>query len=83
MAVGNVYCPLASKLAAKRVIPELRRELLPFQLGVGVSGGCEASKHAVRAFVQFLVESENNVLVKLDMKNTFNIVRRDHFREDC
>ena len=55
IAVGNVFRRLASKIAAKRVIPELRRQLPPVHLGIGVSGGCEAATHAVRAFVQFPV----------------------------
>ena len=74
---------MASKIAAKRVIPELRRQLPPVQLCVRVSGGCEAAAHAVRAFVQSSVVPENNVLVKLDMKNASNTVRRDHFPEVC
>ena len=64
-------------------LPELRRQLPPVQLGVGVSCGCEAATHAVLAFVQSPVVPENNVLVKLDMKNAFNTVRRDHFHEAC
>ena len=79
IAVGNVFRRLASKIAAKRVIPELRWQLTPVYLGVGVSGGCEAAAHAVRAFVQFPVVPEDNVQVKLYMKNAFNTVRRDHF----
>ena len=84
IAVGNVLCRLASKKAAKRVIPELRstelRQLPPVQLGVGVSGGCKASIHAVRDFVQYPVVPGNNVLVKLGMKNA---VRLNHFLEVC
>ena len=83
IAVGNVFRRLASKIAAKRVIPELRRQLPPVQLGVGVNGGCEAAAHAVRAFVQSSVVPENNVLIKLDMQKAFNTVRRDHFLEVC
>ena len=83
IAVGNFFRRLASKIAAKRVIPELRRQLPPVQIGVGVSGGCEAAAHAVRAFVQSSVVPGNKVLVKLDMKNAFNTVRRDHFLEVC
>ena len=83
IAVGNVFRRLASKIAAKRVIPELRRQLPPVQLGVGVSGGCEAAAHAFRAFVQSSDVHENNVLIKLDMQNAFNTVRRDHFLEVC
>ena len=51
-AVGNVFRRLASKIAAKRVIPELWRQIPPVHLGVGVSGGCEAAAHAPRAIVQ-------------------------------
>ena len=83
IAVGNVFRGLASKIAAKRVIPELRRQLPPVQHGVDVSGGCEAAAHAVRAFVQSPVVPENNVLVKLNMKNALYTVRRDHFFEVC
>ena len=69
--IGNVFRRLASKIAAMRVIPELRRHLPPVQLGLGVSGGCKAVAHAVRAFVQSPVVPGNNVLVKLDMKYAF------------
>ena len=79
--VGSVFRRLASKIASKRVIQELRRQQPPVQLGVGVSGGCEATAHAVRAFVQSPVVPENNVIVKLGMKNAFNSVRRDNFLE--
>ena len=83
IAVGNVFCRLASKIEAKRVTSELRRQLPPAQLGVDDSGGCEAAASAVRTSVQSLVVPEDNVLVKLDMQNAFNTVRRDHFLEVC
>ena len=83
LAVGNVFRRLASKISAMRVIPELRRQLPPVQLGVGVSGGYKAAAHAVRAFVQSLVVPGENVLVKLGMNNAFKTVRRDHFLEVC
>ena len=74
ITVGNVFRRLTSKIAVKRVIPELRRQLHPVQLGDGVSGGYDGAAHAVRAFVQSPVVSGNNVLVKLDMQNAFNTV---------
>ena len=67
----------------KRVIPELCRQLPPFQLGVGISGGCKAAAHAVHAFVQSPVLPGSNVLIKLNMKNVFNTVRQNHFLEVC
>ena len=83
MVVGNAFRRLASKIAAKRVIPDLWRWLPPFQRGVGVCGWCKAAAHAVRAFVQSPVMPGNNVLVKFVMQNAFNTVRRDHFHEVC
>ena len=52
IVVGNVFRRFDLEIAAKRVMPELRRQLPPVQLGVGVSGGCEAAVHAVLAYVQ-------------------------------
>ena len=83
IAVGNVFRRLTSKIAAKRVMPEQRRQLPPVQLGIGVSGGCEAAEHAVLTFVQSPVVPGNYVLVKLYIKNAFNTVRRDYFLEIC
>ena len=64
-----------------RVMTELRRKPPPVQLCV--SGGCKAAAHAVSTFVQSPVVPENKVLIKLDMKNAFNTVKRDHFLEVC
>ena len=47
----------------------------PVQLGVGVSGGCEAAIHSTRRFASDMPES--HVLVKLDFKNAFNCIHRD------
>ena len=47
------------------------------------SGVCEAAAHGVRAFVHFPVVPGNNVLVKLDMQNALNTVRRHHFLQVC
>ena len=38
IALCNVFRRLASKVVSKRVMPELRRQLPPVQLGDGVSG---------------------------------------------
>ena len=54
-------------------------ELLPRQLGVGVRGGAEAIVHAARAFVSSTWPC--HALVKLDLVNAFNSVRRDSIFE--
>ncbi|XP_029657562.1 uncharacterized protein LOC115231754 [Octopus sinensis] len=80
IAVGNVFRRLAAKIMSRRVIPQLCREFLPFQFGVGVKGACEALAHASR---QVTISKPKNVpfLLKLDVKNAFNSVRRDHMLE--
>ncbi|HSN23902.1 MAG TPA: reverse transcriptase domain-containing protein, partial [Methylomicrobium sp.] len=49
--------------------------LSPLQLGVGVSGGCEAAIHATRRFISHMTPDQ--VVVKLDFANAFNRIHRD------
>ena len=81
IAVGNVFRRLAAKIACRREMQLLGNELRPVQLGVGVSGGCEAAVHAVRCFSSNT--NSKNIIVKLDIKNAFNSIRRDHLLETC
>ena len=48
--------------------------LYPLQVGVGVSGGCEAAIHATRRFMDSM--SEDSVIAKLDFSNAFNSIHR-------
>ena len=77
IAVGSVYRRLATKITLRSITQELGQQLRPIQLGYGSPGGCEAAVHAVRHFSANL--PDNEVLVKIDMRNAFNTVRRDKF----
>ena len=77
IAVGSTYRRLATKVGLKPLSAQLGQELRPVQLGYGTPGGCEAAVHATRHFAAHL--KEDSVAVKLDMRNAFNTVRRDHF----
>ena len=77
IAIGSTYRRLATKFASRPFNSELGARLRPNQLGFGTSGGCEAAVHATRLFARTL--PSDNVLVKIDMRNAFNCVRRDHF----
>ena len=77
IAVGSVYRRLATKVTLRPLTHELGQQLRPVQLGYGSPGGCEAAVHAARHFTTNLSGSE--VLVKIDMQNAFNTVRRDKF----
>ena len=52
----------------------LAEYFVPLQVGVGVSGGCEAAIHAARRFLSGMPEGW--VMVKLDFSNTFNSLHR-------
>ena len=77
IAVGTVYRRLAAKTGLRSVSADIGEQLRPTQLGFGTSGGCEAAAHATRLFSASLKDEE--AIVKIDMKNAFNSLRRDHF----
>ena len=76
IAIGSTYRRLATKVALRPLSSEIGNKLRPTQLGFGTTGGCEAAAHATRHFVNRL--SGEEVVVKIDMRNAFNSVRRDH-----
>ena len=84
IAVGNVFRRLAAKVGCYADSRAVSHELLPIQPGVSVKGGAEAAVHAVRTFITNNIDScDHKVIVKLDMMNAFNSVRRDHVLQTC
>ena len=78
IAVGSIYRRLPARIAARFAATVLGPELRPIQLGVGTPLGCEAAVHAARSFTAGSdADQTTRVLVKLDVKNAFNSVRRD------
>lgn len=75
IVVGSTFRRLAAKCASYYAASKLAPILGPRQLGVGISGGCEAAIHSARRFL--LSSQTDNVLVKLDFSNAFNCIRRD------
>ena len=49
--------------------------LIPIQLGVSISVGCEAAVHAMRRFIESM--PDGYVVAKLDFTNAFNSLHRD------
>ena len=81
IAIGSVYRRLAGRIAAHHASQLLSSELKPVQLGVGVPGGCESAVHAAREYIAFHhgTQATTHVMVKIDVKNAFNSIRRDTF----
>ena len=52
------------------------KEFRPHQVGVGTPKGGEGAVHALRAYLADK-SSENKVVLKIDMENAFNTIRRD------
>ena len=77
IAVGNTFRRLATKIGARPLSAALGSELSPVQLGFSCKGGCEAAVHAARRYLRDC--SHRRVLLKIDMRNAFNSLRRDKF----
>jgi len=65
---------LVAQVCLRPFIPRLRK-LLPSQVGVGTPLGCEAAVHATCYFMD--QPHNDKVLLKRDVKNAFNSIRRD------
>ena len=76
IAIGCVLRRLVAKLACFRVSEDMAEVFSPLQLGFGVKGGIEAAVNAGHHFLDSL--SPDEAQVKLDFRNAFNSVRRDH-----
>jgi len=75
IAIGYTLKRLVAKCANAYAQKKLVDYFAPSQLGVAVSGGCEAAVHATRRFMDTM--DDDDVIVKLDFSNAFNSVRRD------
>jgi hypothetical protein len=75
IAIGYSLRRLAAKCVNKYALGILKDSFSPSQLGVGVSGGCEAAIHATRRFLENM--PDHFVAVKIDFSNAFNCIRRD------
>ena len=76
-AVGSTIRRLSVKVGSRPVVRALGEELRLITLGVSTSGGCEAEAHAARRYVRDC--RHRRVLLKINMRNAFNILRRDSF----
>jgi len=74
IAIGFSLRRLASKCANSFSTNNLKSYFHPHQLGVGISGGCEAAIHSARRYLEAM--PTDHVLVKLDFTNAFNSLHR-------
>ena len=79
IAIGYTWRRVAAKCANAFATAALNDYFMPHQLGVGVSGGCEAAIHATRRFMEMM--PKGHVIAKLDFSNAFNSLHRDAMLE--
>ena len=70
IAVGYMWRRIAAKCVNAFAISSLGDYFAPTQLGVGISGGCEAAVHAARRFIENMPSDYS--VAKLDFSNAFN-----------
>ena len=75
IAVGYTWRHIAAKCVNAFAISSLGDYFAPTQLGVGISGGCEAAVHAARRFIENM--PSDYVVAKLYFSNAFNNLHRD------
>ena len=80
IAVGETIRRIACKCALKRVEKSVSKLMSPFQFGCGVRAGIDAAIHSMRN--KITLARDTDVLLKLDLRNAFNTIRRDHIA-DC
>ena len=77
IAIGITIRRLEVKVGSRPVAQALGEELRPVQLGVATSRGCEVAAYATRRYARDC--RYRRVLLKIDMRNPFNSLRRDSF----
>ncbi|XP_065321304.1 uncharacterized protein LOC135928769 [Gordionus sp. m RMFG-2023] len=77
IAMGSTFRRLVAKMISSRIKHDASRLLSPFQLGVGISGGCEAVVHLSRLYLENLPSNES--LIKIDFSNAYNTLSRNSF----
>ena len=75
IAVGSTLRRLSVKVGSRPIVQALGEDLRPVQLGVSTSGRCDAAAHAARRYASDC--RYRRVLLKIDMRNAFNSLRRD------
>ena len=77
IAVGKTLRRLVAKCAQRKLLEKRVAKYGVMQLGRGIPRGCEAASHAMRHYIQDTCRHRNRDLLKVDMSNAFNSLRRD------
>ena len=77
IAIGCTMRRLCAKMVLVPNSSQTTQHFGSHQVGVGTRLGSEATVHSVRKFIQESEHTRNKIVMKLDLSNAFNSVRRD------
>lgn len=78
IAIGSFFRRLVAKLCCFKIRNTLGEKFRPLQFGFGSPGGCEAVAHSARIYLSNINNTVDKVFLKIDFKNAFNMIHRDH-----
>ena len=76
VAVGETLRRMTGSMLLARNKTAIRTLLLPHQLGVATSSGCEAIIHAARHFADTHGNDDRIAMLQVDLANAFNLISR-------
>ena len=83
IAVGETIRRLTGKCMCALVKDKATEFFQPLQLGVACRAGAEKVAHALRGCIEEHWMDEDFVVLKVDMRNAFNIVSRQAVLDEC
>ena len=83
IAVGETIRRLTGKCMCALVKDKATEFFQPLQLGVACHAGAEKVAHALRGCIEEHWMDEDFVVLKVDMRNAFNIVSRQAVLDEC
>ena len=79
IACGKVFSRLTAKCLAFLLAEDAAAVFSPYQLGVKVKNGCEATLHAISTLMHSPSPIASRYILEVDLSNAFNNADRSHF----
>ena len=81
IAVGNTFRRLSAKCAVYHAFESRQARYRNRQVGVGTKRGAELASHVFRCLIES-PQPEENVILKIDFENAFNLINRQFMLEN-
>uniref|UniRef100_A0A1X7TWF1 Reverse transcriptase domain-containing protein n=1 Tax=Amphimedon queenslandica TaxID=400682 RepID=A0A1X7TWF1_AMPQE len=83
IAIGEVFRRLTSKCLSSFLMPQVKLNLPPYQLGVGSPNGSEALIHSLKIIqADPSIPSDSNLCLQLNFSNDFNSINHERIASE-